>query len=225
MLAALVAIVASLAIDGWRSGLAGLGVEGLLGALALWAPGPRSQPGPSGRLRALGWRLGPMLVGAAGLAWSTWLLGGHRLDLAGEAATRLLVAVVPSAVLLPLVDPDDLGDHLAQRLHLPARPVVALGAALQRLQDIADLRTTLERARRMRGITPRGRRLGYLGAIVLAVLVEVLGSASRLAVAMDARGFAQAHARTWARPAPWVRADTAVLLGGLLPLAAVLLAR
>lgn len=225
VLAAMVAVVASLAVSGWRSGLAGVGATVLLGALALWAPGPSSQPGPTGRLRALAWRLGPILLAALGLAWSTWLLGGRRVDLAVEGVLRMLVAVLPSAVLLPLVDPDELGDHLAQRLHLPARPVVALGAALQRLQGIADLRTTLERARRMRGLGPRGDRIGHAAGITVAVLVEVLGAASRLAVAMDARGFAGARRRTWAQPAPWRLVDSLVVLLGLVPLGVVLLVR
>lgn len=216
------ALGAALSVDGWRSGLAGLAVEAVLGAVALWAPGDRSLPAPGGRLRTLTWRLGPMLLAALGIAWSTWLLGGHRVPTAAEAGLRLLVMVVPSAVLLPLVDPDALGDHLAQRAHLPARPVVALSAALQRLQDMADLRTTLTRARRMRGLPTGGRAIG---SIAFAVLVEVLGSASRLALAMDARGFAAAHRRTWAAPAPWTLASSLVLALGLVPWAVVLLVR
>jgi len=36
----------------------------------------------------------------------------------------VLIIVVPSAVLIRHVDADALGDHLAQRLRLPARTVV-----------------------------------------------------------------------------------------------------
>jgi energy-coupling factor transport system ATP-binding protein len=34
---------------------------------------------------------------------------------------------------------------------------------------------------------------------------------------MDARGFATAHRRTWAAPAPWRTPDTVVVLASLLP--------
>jgi energy-coupling factor transport system permease/ATP-binding protein len=47
----------------------------------------------------------------------------------------------------------------------------------------------------------------------------VLGQAAVLALAMDARGFAGAHRRTWAGAAPWRRPDTLAVLGGLLVVA------
>ncbi|MCZ2262521.1 energy-coupling factor transporter transmembrane protein EcfT, partial [Isoptericola sp. QY 916] len=49
-----------------------------------------------------------------------------------------------------------------------------------------------------------------------AVLAATLRDAAAMAVAMDARGFASAHHRTWAEPAPWTRTDTVVLAGGAL---------
>jgi energy-coupling factor transporter transmembrane protein EcfT len=47
-------------------------------------------------------------------------------------------------------------------------------------------------------------------------------SASHASVAMDARGFATAHHRTWAEPADWTRLDVAtvvvaVALGAVAP--------
>ena len=57
------------------------------------------------------------------------------------------------------------------------------------------------------------------------LFVSVLGQAARLALAMDARGFAAATRRTWAGPAPWGAADGLVLLGGLLVVAAAVAAR
>ena len=63
------------------------------------------------------------LVAAATLASSTWLYAGHDLDRSAAAALRILCIVVPAAMLSPLIRPSELGDHLAQRLRLPARPV------------------------------------------------------------------------------------------------------
>ncbi len=213
-------------VSGWRQSLVVLAVEAALALVALWAPGPG--PAPAGRWRRLGARSVPALVGILGVVWSTWLLGGHDLEIAVGAGLRVLSLVLPSVVLLPYVDPDALGDHLAQRLRLPARPVVAATAALQRFQSFGALWTELTRARRVRGLGAGRSMVGKLreaGSTTLALFTVVLGQAAVLALAMDARGFAGAHRRTWAGPAPWRRPDTMVVLGGLLVIVAAVAAR
>lgn len=218
-------------LDTWRQSLVVLAVEGVLGVLALSAPrwgrgGVGAQP--VSRLRGVLLRLAPALVGVLGVGWSAWLLGGHDLEIAAGAALRVLAIVVPSVVLMPFVDPDALGDHLAQRLHLPARPVVAASAALQRFQSFGRLWSELTLARRVRGVGA-GRswaaRVREVAAVTFELFVSVLGQAARLSLAMDARGFAGARRRTWAGSAPWRRADGLVLLGGLLVVAAGVAAR
>jgi len=213
-------------LDTWGQSLAVLAVEGLLGALALSAPRwGRAGAGerPVGRLRGVLLRLAPALLAVLGVGWSAWLLGGHDLEVALGAGLRVLAIVVPSVVLLPFVDPDSLGDHLAQRLHLPARPVMAASAALQRFQSFGRLWSELTLARRVRGVGA-GRswvaRFREVAAVSFELFVSVFGQAARLSLAMDARGFAGATRRTWAGPAPWGRADWIVLLGGLLVVAA-----
>ena len=206
-------------VSSWPQYLVVLAVELLLSGVALWVPGGGR---PAGWWRRLGLRLVPVLLGILTVAWSTWLLGGHRVDVAVGAGLRVLTLVLPSVVLLPLVDPDSLGDHLAQRLHLPARPVVAATAALQRFQAFGALWTEITRARRVRGIGA-GRsvvaRSREVGATTLALFVSVLGQAAVLALAMDARGFAGAYGRTWAGPAPWRLPDTLAIIGGLVVVA------
>jgi energy-coupling factor transport system ATP-binding protein len=132
-------------------------------------------------------------------------------------------------VLLPLVDPDRLGDHLAQRLRMPARPVVALAAALQRVHTFGAVWSEISLARRVRGLGLDTRRpaalVRDLATVTFGLLVRTLRMAADLAVAMDARGFASASKRTWFAPAPWRPADTLVVLGSLLPIAAALLRR
>jgi len=162
-------------------------------------------------------------VAASGIAVSTWLYAGHDLAEAGTAACRILYLVLPSALLLGLLRPSELGDHLAQRLHLPARGVVACTAALQRLESFAQEWRIISRARRARGLGPQGgpvQRVRASGATAFALLVVSMRHTGAMAVAMDARGFAIATRRTWAEPAPWRTADSllllvAVLLGAL----------
>lgn len=212
--AALLPIAAGVISPSWRDSLLILIVEGLSAVIGLGV-GHGAWP----RYRRAARRLVPGAIAAVGVAWSTWLLGGHDLDLASTGLTRILVIVVPSAVLVPFVDPDALGDQLAQRMRLPSRPVVAVSAALQRLHTLGDSWAEMTRARRVRGLSNRGLRgaAHALRAMTLGLLVRALSDAAALAVAMDARGFATAGRRTWFTSARWTTADTVVVLAGLVP--------
>ncbi len=213
-------------LGSWRQGLVVLGVELTLGLVGLIAPGPGRRP--QGRLRGVLTRLAPAVVAVAGVAWSAWLLGGRDLEIAAGAALRVLCLIVPSAFVVGFIDPERLGDHLAQRLRLPARPVVAATAALQRLQSFDDLWTELMTTRRVRGIrADRGlvRRGVEAVAVTGGLLVGALGQAAGLALAMDARGFAEAHRRSWAGPAPWRLPDSLAVLAGLVIIGAAVAAR
>ncbi|EWT01214.1 ABC transporter ATP-binding protein, partial [Intrasporangium oryzae NRRL B-24470] len=213
-------------LDTWRQGLVVLGVELVLGLVGLLAPGPGRRP--RGRLRGFLVRLAPAALAVVGVAWSAWLLGGRDVEVAAGAALRVLCLIVPSAFVGGFIEPEGLGDHLAQRLHLPARPVVAATAALQRVQSFDALWTELMTTRRVRGIRAdrgplaKGRELLVVTG---GLLVGALGQAATLALAMDARGFAEARRRTWAGEAPWREADTLALLGGIAVIAAAVVAR
>jgi energy-coupling factor transport system permease/ATP-binding protein len=219
--ASALAIPAGIISPRWPTSLLVLCLMLVLAVLALSAPGAGGRP--HGRARAVATRMVPGAVAALSVGWSTWLLGGHDLEVAFTAALRVLIIVLPSAVLIRWVDADALGDHLAQRLHLPARPVVAMSAALQRVHTFGDIWAEIARARRVRGIgasrrSPRSL-LAELWALTIGMLVRSLQAAAELAVAMDARGFATARGRTWAAPAPWRAPDAVVVLASLLPIA------
>jgi energy-coupling factor transport system ATP-binding protein len=224
--AAGLAIPAGIVSPHWRTSLVVLAVELVLATIGLWAPGEGHAP--PRRARAVMARLLPGLLGAASVAWSTWLLGSHDLELAALGGLRVLIIVFPSAVLIQYVDADALGDHLAQRLRLPPRPVVALAAALQRIHIFGDLWSETARARRIRGVGATLRSpssvLAELGALTIGILVRSLQAAAELSVAMDARGFATAYERSWAAPAPWRRRDTLLVAASALPLAVAWLA-
>lgn len=168
--------------------------------------------------RSTWWRVAVVLFAGASVAVSTWLYGGQDADAAGGAALRILYLVLPSALVTPYLDPIALGDHLAQRLRLPARFVVVSVAALQRLDQLADIREQVARARRARGLGGEGGPLARVRAsssVLFGVLVATLRGSGRVSVAMDARGFAGARRRTWAEPAPWLPTDWLLLLVGL----------
>jgi energy-coupling factor transport system permease protein len=185
---------------------------------------------------APGWRYPLLCLGFSGIAaltitYSTWRLGGHEVPEAVTAGLRILVLAWPGAIALGYIDPARLADYLAQSLHLPARMVAAFAAALQRLVSFGHVWTELEQVRRVRGVG-RSRNpaswVAHAGSMAFAMLVHALRGASQTAIAMDARGFATAHDRTWAESASWSRLDVAVvvvgfLLGAVAPLAALLL--
>lgn len=164
-------------------------------------------------------RLALGLVAGVSIAVSTWLYGGRDLDVALGAALRIVYLVAPGAVLSPYLDPSRLADHLAQRLRLPARVVVASSAALQRLDQLGEQWRQIGRARRARGVGADGgplRRVRVTASMTLAMLVATMRLSGRMSVAMDARGFARAHRRTWAEAAPWGIADSVMTLVGVL---------
>ena len=199
----LLAVPASLGVRDAGTAAVAVGLVGLL-ALGL-VPG----------LARGAWRLLAPAMAALSVAWSSWLLGGHDVDLAVTAAGRVLVLSLPGVLLAPLVDPFRLGDQLGQRLRLPARPVVAFVAGLQQVERLGEVWGELDRARRARGLGPSRSplaRMRHAAALTFALLVATLRGAGRQAVAMDARGFAAARRRTWAEPATWSRTDTVVLL-------------
>jgi energy-coupling factor transporter transmembrane protein EcfT len=155
------------------------------------------------------------MVAAVTLALSTWLYAGHDIDKTAAAALRILCIVVPAAILSPSIRPSALGDHLAQRLRLPGRPVAGAVAALQRVESLGAQWRQILQARRARGIGIDGgpvRRVRGLGGSAFALLVSAMRETGQLALAMDARGFATAGDRTWAEPAPWRWGDTLLLL-------------
>ena len=151
-------------------------------------------------------------VSAGLVAYSAWRLGNP--DHAPVAALRILVLAWPGAVVVAFVDLSDLGDELAQRLHLPDRPVAAFVASLQRVSGFGATLQQVLRARRVRGTGPHGpaSAVRHAGSVTFAMLAAALRDAGRTSIAMDARGFATATRRTWAQGVPWTPRDTTVVV-------------
>lgn len=154
---------------------------------------------------------------AAGVVyWSFGLVNVTEgsLELAIATTLRILAIGLPSVVLFVTVDPTDLADGLAQVVKLPARFVLGGLAGLRLVGLFLEDWRALELARRARGIADRGA-LRRLLSQAFALLVLSIRRGSKLATAMEARGFGAPVRRTWARPSTFRGREVALVGIGL----------
>ena len=156
------------------------------------------------------WQFGPAAISEH----SMWLALGIGL--------RMCAIVMPAIALLDRIDPTDMGDGLAQILHLPARPVLAALAGARMTSLMAADWKALERARRARGVGDASRIRSFLRGS-FSLLVFALRRSGKLATTMEARGFGAQGTRTWARVSR-LRAADAVLMVVAIALPAIALA-
>lgn len=130
--------------------------------------------------------------------------------LAVATTLRVLAIGVASLVLFTDVDPTDLADGLAQVARLPSRFVLGALAGVRLVGLLLDDWRSLELARRARGVADRGRIRRFAGQ-AFALLVLSIRRGSKLATAMEARGFGGSIARTWARPSVVGRREVLVV--------------
>ncbi len=139
---------------------------------------------------------------------------------AGVALALRVVAIVAVGVGWSRVtDPTHLADALAQQARLPERFAYGALAALQAIPWLADDLVALREARRTRGL-----RFSWHPRVLVGLLVLAVRRADRLAVAMDARGFAAAS-RTRYRVIRWLPVDALVAAAGVAVLAGILALR
>lgn len=176
-------------------------------------------------------RLGPLFVVGAiagvsmalygepgGDTWFRWLLihvTDNSLVLALAVVLRILALGLSALLLFGQVDPTDMADGLAQVARLPARFVLGSLAGVRLLSLFTDDWRTLGLARRARGLGDAGRVRRWL-SMAFALLVLAIRRGSRLATAMEAKGFGATGpgtpTRTWARPSRLTRADVVGVL-------------
>ncbi|MDO7882375.1 energy-coupling factor transporter transmembrane component T family protein [Salinibacterium soli] len=136
------------------------------------------------------------------------------IELSIATVLRMLAIGLPAIVLFATIDPTELADGLAQIVRLPARFVVGALAGLRLVGlFIGDWRA-LELARRARGVADHGRIRRFWGQ-AFALLVLSIRRGSKLATAMEARGFGSAP-RTWARESRLHGRDAVLIVLGLL---------
>ncbi|GAA4192604.1 energy-coupling factor transporter transmembrane component T [Microbacterium oryzae] len=137
--------------------------------------------------------------GTTYLEWGLLRVSDGSLTLALAILLRVLAIAVPSVVLFATTDPTDLADALAQILRLPARFVLGALAGLRLVGLLVEDWRELGLARRARGVADTGRLRRFAGQ-TFALFVLAIRRGSKLATAMEARGFGAPGVRTWARP-------------------------
>ena len=187
----------------------------LLAAIASAVP----LSGISGRaLLARTWPVFGAAIGASAVN-GIFGVGGPSFVAALAVGLRLIAIALAGVVAFVTIDPTDLADSLMQHLHAPPRFAVGALAAFRLLPIFATEWETIGLARRARGIDDRSswlRRAFSFRERSFALLVAAIRRGIRLALAMDARGFANMTCRTIARPQPFTGLDRALLGSSLL---------
>src|SRR5436309_1878589 len=138
-----------------------------------------------------------VFIAAIGIGFFNALVSG---DVVGGVAIalRLVGIALAGIVAVASIDPTDLADALVEHLHAPRRFTVGALAAFRLMPLFADEWQTIAMARRARGLD-NGRVTAFF-SMTRSLLVAAIRRATRLAVAMDGRGFADPGCRTLARP-------------------------
>jgi len=143
----------------------------------------------------------------------------HSGSLAAGLALGIRILAIALAGLLALaaVDPTDLADALMQQLHVSPRFALGALAAVRLLPILAGEWQLLGLARRARGVSA-GSPLGWLrlsGGRLMSLLVGAIRRATRLSLAMEARGLGAGGRRSVARPQRMARRDWTLLVAAL----------
>ncbi|MCZ7476977.1 energy-coupling factor transporter transmembrane component T family protein [Micromonospora sp. WMMC273] len=188
------------------------------------------------RYRVLARRAWPLLAGAVGILVTLVLFAADRsgrvlleagpvlvtegvLMTALGLVLRMLAVALPGIVVFATTDPTDLADALIQNAKTPARFAIGALAAFRMVPLLEQEWRMISMARRARGVDA-GRnpvaKLRLFASTAFTLLVGAIRRGTRLAVAMDARGFDAGTPRTVARPQRFTRADALLVAGAAL---------
>ncbi|MGA3541664.1 energy-coupling factor transporter transmembrane component T family protein [Micromonosporaceae bacterium DT194] len=187
-------------------------------------------------------RTWPLVIGAVGVVVAMVLFAAERdgpvLLSAGPLVVtsgvlmttlglvlRMFAVALPGVIVFATTDATDLADALIQNVRAPARFAIGALAAFRLVPLLGQEWQMISMARRARGVEAGRNPVAKLKLFVstaFALLVGAIRRGSRLAVAMDARGFDAGTPRTVARRQHFTAADAALIAGALL-LAAIAL--
>jgi energy-coupling factor transport system permease protein len=160
-----------------------------------------------------GWPL-PLTAVAVGVAQQLFGTAGPAASIG--LGLRVLAVAVPGILVFATTDPTDLADALVQNVRAPARFAIGTLAAFRLVPLLREEWQLLRLARRARGIDAGANPLAHLrltGSLTFALLVGAIRRGTRLATAMDARGFDSGAPRTAARRQRFGAADAALVAG------------
>jgi len=135
------------------------------------------------------------------------------VQLAIAVSLRVVALGLPTILLFGRTDPTELADALAQVAKLPSRFVLGVLAGTRMLGLFLDDWRTMGLARRARGVGDRGALRRFF-SMAFVLLVFAVRRGTKLAMAMEARGFGSGIPRTWSRPSRLHARDGTALLGG-----------
>ncbi|MER7165257.1 energy-coupling factor transporter transmembrane component T [Micromonospora sp. NPDC000207] len=185
------------------------------------------------RYRVLARRAWPLLIGAVGVLVTLVLFAADRsgpplvelgpvLVTSGVLVTalglvlRMFAVALPGVIVFATTDPTDLADSLVQNAKAPARFAIGALAAFRLVPLLAQEWQMISMARRARGVDA-GRnpvaKVRLFASTAFTLLVGAIRRGTRLAVAMDARGFDADTPRTVARRQRFTTADALLVLG------------
>jgi energy-coupling factor transport system permease protein len=165
--------------------------------------------------RAVAVRATPLIFSAVALGVFNALVGTSGAAGGVAIAMRVIGISLSGIVAVAAVDPTELADAIVEHLHAPPRFVVGALAAFRLFPLFSRQWDTLGLARRARGIEADRtlwQRLAAFPDRALGLLVSAIRRATRLALAMDARGFGSRACRTLARPHAFGVGDIGLLV-------------
>lgn len=151
--------------------------------------------------------LGPLRIGG------TTVVGGAGL------ALRLVAIALAGILATATSDPTDVAHALVQQLRVPPRFAIGVLAALRLAPGLAREWEILGLARRARGVDAGRSPLAAVrlfGGRLMALLVGAIRRGSRLALAMEARGFGSRPCRSAARPQRMRATDWAWIVAAMI---------
>jgi energy-coupling factor transport system permease protein len=172
-------------------------------------------------------RTWPLLMSAAGVAWVNVAFGaldGADAWLSGATwGLRVVALAMPGILLVAATDPVRLADALTIHWRVSTRFAYGALAALRLVPLLAAEWETIRLARRARGVDAGANpaaQVRLLGSTAFTLLVGAIRRGSRLATAMDARGFDSGIARTNVRGSELHARDAVFATGAVLVCAA-----
>lgn len=154
-------------------------------------------------LRSVWLRTWPILTSAVSVAVVNVLLSEDASVAAGAGlALRVVGLALPGVLLVASTDPVRLADALTAHWRVPPRLAYGALAALRLVPLLATEFETVRLARRTRGVEGGRNPVAHarlFAGMAFSLLVGAVRRGSRLAEAMDARGFDSGIPRTRAR--------------------------